>query len=306
MDFIRLAPFFYLPPLPVFWYYLHQKESIEKPMPINRDHIYLLKNLVAKDLKVRYKASALGFFWSLLRPLFLIVILSVVFSRLFRDMAFYLEVPYSLFLICGILPWAFFADGLHGSVRSLVDNSPLIKKVKVPREIFPLTAVVSNLINFTLAMLVFLPVMYLVYGVPFTWQILLLPLVILLQLAFMIALALLASLLNVFFRDTEVILDVVIMGWFYATPVLYDFNFVKPGLSQPAYYLFLANPMAIIIYWYRRTLLAGVQLKEGMELPLSTNENLAMGAILLVVTVVLFLLARLMAKKYGPIVADRL
>ncbi len=173
-------------------------------------------NLVARDLKVRYRHSVLGFCWSLINPLLMTVVFFLVFKVLLRNP---ME-NFPVFILCGILPWNWCSSSLMGAVNSIVGNAHLIKKVYFPRELLPASVVFSNMMNFLLA----LPVVFLtmvVFHSPFTWLILFLPLLVAIQLLFMLGLAFFLSSVNVFFRDTEVILEVALLAWFFLTPVFY-------------------------------------------------------------------------------------
>ena len=122
-------------------------------------HHELILSLVQRDLKARYKVSVLGFLWSLLRPLFMMVVFTVVFSRIFRwDIR--MDAPYSLFLLTAILPWQFLTNSISASANTLLANESLIKKVYLPREVFPLSIVLSELINFLLSLVVLIPFLW--------------------------------------------------------------------------------------------------------------------------------------------------
>ncbi|MDO8674473.1 MAG: ABC transporter permease [Dehalococcoidia bacterium] len=209
----------------------------------------LMWNLVARDLKVRYRSSVLGFFWSLLNPLLMTTVFYVVFNVLMRNST----EMFPVFILCGILPWNWCAASVTGSVGSIVGNGHLIKKIYFPRELLPASMVVSNLVNFILA----LPVLFLmmiIFGAPLTWFVLLLPVLILIQLAFLLGLSFFLSTVNVFFRDTSVIVEVVLLAWFFLTPVFYRIEDLTANWSRLMYIL---NPMASIISNYRLILYAG-------------------------------------------------
>lgn len=208
---------------------------------------YLWKTTLLQ-LKLRYKVAVLGFLWSLLRPLFLSLVLFLVF-RSFIRFQFDLPVSYAVFIVVSMLPWAFFSGAVFDGVGSLVGNSSLLSKVALPIEIFPLSAVVANLINFGLALLVVLVPLALLGGLPFGpgW-LLLLPLSLHI---FLLAagIACITSTLFVFYRDVGMILEVLMVGWFYFTPIFYPPEFVFQQLEEGAVAgrwvvgLFLANPM---------------------------------------------------------------
>jgi lipopolysaccharide transport system permease protein len=207
----------------------------------------LIRNLVLRDLKVRYRNSIFGFAWSLLNPLFMMAILSVVFSLVFGKV----EVEnFPAFLIVGLIPWNFCATSLGRAVSCIVENGHLIKKVYFPREVLPISVVLANFVHFVLAMPVLLLILTLL-GVGLTWKALLLPPLILLQLMLILGLALLISCINVFYRDMGVALDVLLQGWFFTTPIFYHHHILPLPLQKPA----MANPLAAIITAYRDVLI---------------------------------------------------
>ncbi len=220
----------------------------------------LVRNLVVRDLKVRYRNSVLGFLWSLMNPLLMMVVFTVVFTVVAGDSS----IPnFPLFVLCAILPWNFFANSTMGAVGSIVGNAHLIKKVYFPREILPLSTVLANLVNFLLALIPLFFIMVLFHA-PFTGYLLLLPVVIVVQLAFTLGVAFFVACLNVFFRDTGVIMDVVIFAGFFLTPVFYPMQKVPEakeilGLTLDVRRLmYIVNPMASIIATYRSLLYDGV------------------------------------------------
>ncbi len=206
----------------------------------------LLKNLVIKDLKLTYKNSSLGFFWSLLSPLLRTLIFYVVFTKIFLINIEH----YVIYLLSGILAWMFFANSLNFATRSIVDNSALIKKVYFPREIYPLSSTVAQLINFTLALAVlFLWVFF--SGIDVGLPLLYLPLIIVLQLIFTVGIGLLFATIYVFTRDLGHLLELILMAWMYMTPIFYNVAMVPERFRQ----IYLLNPMAALITFYREIIL---------------------------------------------------
>ena len=216
----------------------------------------LAENLVVRDLKVRYKNSALGFLWCLLNPLLLMAVFTLVFTIMLPN----LRVPkFPVFVLCALLPWNFFSTSVMGALSSISGNGHLIKKVYFPREILTISSVLSNFVNFLLALPVLLVLMFL-FGMPITVWILLLPLVMVIQVIFTLGIALALATLNVFYRDTSVIMEVVIQAWFFLTPVFYPIDLLPEwghllGISLPIRRLtYILNPMASIIASYRSIL----------------------------------------------------
>ena len=216
----------------------------------------LIENLIIRDLKVRYKNSALGFLWSLLNPLLLMMVFTLVFTVMLPNYA----IPkFPVFVLCALLPWSFFNASIASATNSIVHNQHLIKKVYFPREILPISIVLSNLVNFLLA----LPVLFLfmiVSHVPLTIWLIYLPLIMIVQVAFTIGVALILATVNVFYRDTSVIMDVVMQAWFFLTPVFYPVDLLPEwgtllGVALPIRRLaYILNPMASIIASYRSVL----------------------------------------------------
>ncbi|MHB0857725.1 MAG: ABC transporter permease [Anaerolineae bacterium] len=216
----------------------------------------LIWNLVVRDLKVRYKNSVLGFLWSLLNPLMLMVVFTVVFTIMLPNDS---TSNFPVFVLCALLPWNFFSVAVSSSVPSIVQNATLVKKVYFPREILPIATVLSSLANFILA----LPVLFLLmalFGVRSSIWLAYLPLIMLVQVAFTVGVALILSTLNVFYRDTGVIIDVVMQAWFFLTPVFYPIDLIPEssvwlGIALPLRRLvYILNPMASIIASYRSIL----------------------------------------------------
>jgi ABC-type polysaccharide/polyol phosphate export permease len=202
----------------------------------------LIANLVIRDLKVKYRNSILGYLWSLLDPLLTTLLFIVVFSIIVR-------IPvknYPVFLITAILPWGFLQGSLLGAVESISGNANLIKKTYFPRQIFPLSSILSNTNNFVIILIVFLPLI-LFFNVKIGLSLAALPLVILLQLSLLGGLALFTSLLNAFFTDIAFALRFALNVWFYATPIFYPPTMVPQKLMK----FYMLNPMAVIVSIYR-------------------------------------------------------
>jgi ABC-type polysaccharide/polyol phosphate export permease len=219
----------------------------------------LVLNLVVRDLKVRYKNSVLGVLWSLVNPLAMMAVFTVVFTFMLPNNT---TPNFPVFVLCGILPWNFFRDSLMGAIASVVNNAPLIKKVYFPREALPISVILGNLVNFLLALIV-LFVMILVFRMPLTRWAWLLPVVIVTQVFFTAGLGLILSTANVFYRDTAMIMEVLILAWFFLTPVFYPIEVLPQqkillGLTLDVRRLvYILNPMASLIATYRVILYNG-------------------------------------------------
>ncbi|MFB0518651.1 MAG: ABC transporter permease [Acidobacteriota bacterium] len=206
----------------------------------------LIRNLVIRDLKVKYKNSVLGYLWSLVDPLLTALLFIIIFSIIVR-----LQVEnYPVFLLTALLPWGFFQSSLLGAVISISGNSNLIKKVYFPREIFPLSSILSNLINFCLSLLVFVPLI-LILRVKLSWALLWLPVVIVVQVLFTGGLSLFVAHLNVFFNDIAFLLKFALNLLFYATPIFYPLEMVPQRFLG----IYLLNPMAVLVSIYRKVIM---------------------------------------------------
>jgi len=218
----------------------------------------LLRNLVVRDLKVRYRNSVLGVLWSLLNPLLMTLVFTVVFTLMIPS-----DIPnYPVFFMCGFLPWTFLATSLNGATGSIINNSNLIKKVYFPRDILPLSDVLANLVQFLIAVLVLFAMVY-VFQMKLTLAVLMLPLIILTQLMFVAGLALLLSTANVFYRDTQHILSVVVQAWFFLTPIFYPITVLPESAEILGFTVDIQlwvrrlNPMASLIAAYRDVIYRG-------------------------------------------------
>ena len=222
----------------------------------------LVRNLVIRDLKVRYKNSVLGIAWSWINPL----LMMLVFTFIFGELGFGPQniQHYSVYFLAGILPWNMFSASVVGATASIVGNSYLIKKVYFPREVLPLTVVLSSTVNFVISLPVFFAVA-LILGVPLTPWMLLVPVVLLVQMIFSVGIGLILATLNVYYRDTQIIMEVLMLAWFFLTPIIWDARSlpaVKVIFGMPLSIqrlVYILNPMASIIASYRDTMYWGVQ-----------------------------------------------
>ena len=220
----------------------------------------LLRNLVIRDLKVRYKNSVFGVLWSLLNPLLMTLVFTVVFTLMIPSRG---QPNYPVFFMCGFLPWAFFATSVTGATGSIVNNANLIKKVYFPREVLPLSDVLSNLVHFLVALIVLFGMIF-VSQIHLTSAVLMLPLIILAEVMFVTGMGLLLSTANVFYRDTEHILVIFMQAWFFLTPIFYPITILPEsaqvlGLTiNVQLWLRRLNPMASLVASYRDVLYRGV------------------------------------------------
>jgi ABC-2 type transport system permease protein len=213
----------------------------------------LLGNLVRKELKVKYKDSLLGFLWSLLLPLVQLAVYWLVIGKFLSGGA----VPvYGVFIFCGLAVWTLFSEILSSATNSIVYNASLVKKVYFPRELFPLAAVGAALVNFMFQMVI------LVLGMTYAgvttgkWPDLAeLPLPVLGLVAlvlFATAIGILLAAANVYLRDIQHLIAIVLMVWFWLTPIIYSVNRVADYLPKGLYDIYLLNPMATVVFAFQR------------------------------------------------------
>ena len=211
----------------------------------------LLINFAVKELKIKYKNSILGFFWSLLNPILSMLVFTVVFSIFFKS-----NIPnFPIFILAGLLPWNFFNATVVGSAVSIISNAGLIKKVYFPRELLPVSIALANMFNFFLELLVFLLFLVITgifapqYFAVFKYMpylLILLPILFLFSVGF----GLLIAALNVYFRDIQHIIGILLMVLFYASPIIYPMEYV-PAKYAPAYML---NPLVSIVLSFKNAL----------------------------------------------------
>jgi lipopolysaccharide transport system permease protein len=180
----------------------------------------LVQSLVARELKARYRGSVLGFFWSFINPLLLLLVYSFVFSVVLKNQG--KVQPYSIFLFCGILPWTWFSSSVLESSGVLIAGGNLIKKVLFPAEVLPIVTVLANMVHFLLGLPILFGFMAYYRVAPNAGDLWWLPIVILVQLLFTTGMALIVSSLTVHFRDIKDILGNLMTFWFFATPIIYD------------------------------------------------------------------------------------
>lgn len=211
-------------------------------------HRALAEILVQRELKGRYRGTFLGFLWSFVSPLMLMTIYVVVFSLTMR-----VPVPnYPGFVLCGLLPWNCFTSSMMEGMHSVVANGNLVKKVHLPAEIFPLVAVISNMVHFVFSLPILIAVLW-HSGVALTPWALLLPCLLVLQFFFVASFALVLSSLAVQFRDLTHIVPNLMMMWFYLTPVVYSLELVPEALRP----MMRLNPMTGLMNAYRSIFMVG-------------------------------------------------
>jgi ABC-type polysaccharide/polyol phosphate export permease len=225
----------------------------------------LIWALALKELRVRYKRSVLGFVWALLNPALLMIVLTLVFGTIMRFSAPH----YSIFLLSMLLPWTFFSQSLAYSVESIVGNGELLKKVKVARLVFPVAALVSNIINFLLSLI---PLLLLIVAMrfPVHWTWLYLPVPMIGLFLFTLGTALFFATINVFYRDVNHIIQIILQAWFYFSPIIYSLDLIPIKYR----WLFKMNPLLYVLNGFRLSIYYGI-LPSGASVVLSLACGIA-------------------------------
>ena len=220
----------------------------------------LLANLVRKDLKVKYKNSTLGFLWSLANPLLYLAVFDLVFSVFLRS-----SVPYfAVLFMSGLLVWNFFNLSTSSATGVVVGNANLVRKVRFPRVVLPLASVGFAGVHFVLQMAVFFAFLLVFYRDFIGPQLVLLVPALAVVLVFAVAMALLASALNVRFRDVEHLLEIALLAWFWLTPIVYPVAQVQAQLvPRHLFWLYMANPMTAVVTAMQRAIYRYPTVIEG-------------------------------------------
>lgn len=249
----------------------------------------LLFSLTKKELKVKYRGSVLGFFWSLLNPVLIMLVYSFVFSFIMRQG---IE-EFAIFLLCALLPFNFFSNSVNYGSGSIVSNANLVKKIYFPKEIIPLSIVLSNLVNFLLELLILFVVLS-IFKYRFYMYLYLLPVVIIVQIFFVSGISLLISSLNVLFRDLQHLVSILMLVWFFGTPIIYPLSMVPERFA----FWMQINPMAVFATFYRN-IFYFVKYPEGFYWP-----SLEIILICLGITFGIFFLGYFVFKKIEPRFAE--
>lgn len=219
----------------------------------------LVRQFVIRDLKVRYKNSVLGFFWSLGNPLIQVATIWLVVKFILR-----LEMPnYSAYLLVGYLPWIYFQMSLLDSSQVVLTHRDLLRKVYFPREVLPISVVLANLVHFLLALVILFAYLLFyrifLHGAPIMTSALWLPVLVLLQTLLITGITFFVSCLNVFYQDTKYLLTALLNVMFYLTPVMYVSELVYTRIPEAhrglLYHIYLLNPLNMLTDAYRKILL---------------------------------------------------
>lgn len=227
----------------------------------------LVRALVARELKVRYRRSAIGFVWTMLQPLLTMLVLQVVFSSVFRGFAI---TNYPVYALAGVMFWNFFSQSIVSSMNSLRGNAQLLQKLPVPKAVFPLANVISGVVNLAFALIPLLLIL-LVTGHPLTPALLFLPVAILIAALFTLGAGLLLSPLAVFFSDVVELIGVILSLLMYLTPVFYP----KEIVPEPLRWVVRYNPVRSILEVFRDPIYQG-------EIPPLSHLGVSVGIAVLV------------------------
>lgn len=220
-----------------------QYQSLGGGLLLTWRYRHLLRNLVVRDLKLKYRGSVLGFLWSLLNPLLMIAVYNFAFIYVMK-----VQTPrYVSFVLIGILSWGFFSASTLSSTMSITSSGNLLHSMLFPRVILPIATVLFNLAQFLLTIIVFLPALFLAYGIVPGPQTLAFPVFLLLQVLFIMGAALLLSVATAYFRDIQHLVEVGLNMAFWATPVLYEYTLVPERFR----FAILLSPMAPFVRAYQ-------------------------------------------------------
>ena len=260
----------------------------------------LLGQLIRKELKVKYKDSILGFFWTLLRPLLYLLVYAVAIGIFLGSGK---VIPqFGIYLFTGLLAWTLFTDIIGGATGSIVGNAGLVKKVYFPRELFPLAVVGAALINFLLQAAILVLAYVATWSFPSPADLPLVPIALVALILFATGLGLLLAAGNVFLRDITYLVEVGLLLWFWMTPIVYDWTKVKNTLSGDLAWLFevyLANPMATIVLAFQRALWPGGQTEAGAAFYYDGNLYGRLAVVIVVGAAFVWFSQRVFARSQG-------
>lgn len=255
-------------------------------------HRELLDLLIRRELKARYKDSTLGFFWSLMRPLTMLLIYYVAVGQ-FLGAARDVE-GFAIYIFAGLTAWNLFNELVASGTQSVVSNSGLVKKVYLPREIFPLSTAGSALFNFAIQLLILVLAILVTGAIPSLGDVLYFPLAFAVLLVFGLALALVLSAVNVYLRDVQYLIEIALMVLFWASPIVYPWTAVRDAVGSVATEIYLANPMTLVVLGFQRAFWA-----EGAGTPVPPDLNLRLWIALAVGALLLWVAQRVFTRLQG-------
>lgn len=246
---------------------------------------FLLTNLIKREIATRYKQSILGYFWVIINPLSQMLVMTFVFTKIFRVQTW--NIPYPLFVYAGLLPWILFTQSLSHSTNSIVGNLSLVKQIYFPREVLVLATILAKIVDFFLASIVFI-IFMLYYRQPFHFSILWFVPIFIIQFVLTFGLSLILSAFNVFYRDVQYLLNLILLLWMYLTPIYYPVEMVPDKFR----FIYSLNPMSVLINAYRHIVFKG------------TSPKLTSLGIAFLVSLVVFLVGLKIFKKLENLFAD--
>lgn len=247
------------------------------------DYRELIFCLATKEIKIKYKSAVLGWLWSILNPLLLVVIFTAVFTFIIK-----MNIDkFPAFLLCALLPWFFLSFSLSSATTSIVENSGLIKKVNFPYEVIPISVVLANLFNFVVSMFLLIIGLSAFHLYP-TLNFVLLPFVIVFEFMFVLGICFISCALHAMFRDVKYFIELLLIVWFYATPIFYPLSFVPEKVR----FLFYLNPLTLFINTYRDILLY----QKPIDLPSILN--------IILISLIFLSFGFLIFSRYKKIFAD--
>ena len=252
---------------------------------VSNSYRELLEELTKREIKQRYKQSILGYAWVILNPLIQMIVMAFVFSKILRIAN--LGVPYPIFLYAGLLPWTLFSNSLMSSVNALVGNGGLLTKIYFPRQIFVQSTILAKIVDFFLASTVFILFM-IFYRLPVNLNVLWFIPIFIIQNFFTYGISLLAAAFNLFYRDIQYLLGLLLLVWMYLTPVIYPVEMFLPQYR----FIFQLNPMAVFLNAYRQVILGG------------SSPNLVSLGVGLALSIIIYVIAIRIFKKLEGVFAD--
>ena len=245
----------------------------------------LLKSNISKEVRGKYKGSFLGVLWSFVNPLLMTLVYAIVFPFLLRSS----QPHYTTFIVIAIIPWTWFTYSIMSATNTFLVNAGIIKKVYFPREILPISIVTSGLINFLISCII-ICIFVLCSGIGFSWNILYLPLIAIVQYILQLGIVFITSAIDVYIRDAEYIINFFVQMLFYGTPVLYSVDMFPEQFR----WILRLNPMATIIESYRNIFYY------------KTHPNFHMLGIVFIGSCILLLIGTLIFKKLQKGFAEQL
>ena len=255
-------------------------------------HRELLDLLIRRELKARYKDSVLGFFWSLMRPLTMLLIYYVAVGK-FLGASRGVD-DFAIFIFTGLTAWNLFNDVVATGTQSVVSNSGLVKKVYLPREIFPLSTTGSALFNFIIQLAILVIATIVTGALPRGADLLYFPLAFLVLLSFGFALALVLSAVNVYLRDVQYLVEISLMVLFWASPIVYSWTAVRDHVPAWMAEVYLANPITLVVIGFQRAFW-----ERGDNQPVPSDLGLRLLVALVASVALLWVSQRIFARLQG-------